>query len=65
LAMQSRAGIEQAKGILMARDRCTPKEAFEILIRLSQHRNIKLRDLARIIVDSAQNSTQVPPLGHH
>jgi hypothetical protein len=56
IAMQSRAVIEQAKGILMARDRCTPEEAFEILIRLSQHRNIKLRDLARIIVDSVQKS---------
>jgi GAF domain-containing protein len=52
LAMQSRAVIEQAKGILMARDRCTPDEAFDVLVRLSQHRNIKLRDLARIIVDS-------------
>jgi GAF domain-containing protein len=55
LAMQSRAVIEQAKGILIARNCCTPEEAFEMLVRLSQHRNIKLRDLARIIVDSAQN----------
>lgn len=63
-AMHSRAVIEQAKGILMARDRCTPEEAFDILIRLSQHRNIKLRDLARIIVNSAQNSTHVALPGH-
>jgi AmiR/NasT family two-component response regulator len=56
--MQSRAVIEQAKGILIARNCCTPEEAFEMLVRLSQHRNIKLRDLARIIVDSAQNPKQ-------
>ena len=51
-AMQSRAVIEQAKGILMARDHCTADEAFELLSRLSQHSNIKLRDIAQNIVDS-------------
>jgi GAF domain-containing protein len=53
-AMQSRAVIEQAKGILMARDRCSPDEAFELLKRISQHRNAKLRDIAQTIVDSIQ-----------
>jgi len=50
-AMQSRAVIEQAKGILMARDRCSPDEAFDLLRRISQHRQVKLRDLAQTIVD--------------
>jgi GAF domain-containing protein len=54
IAIDSRAGIEQAKGIIMARDRCTPDEAFDMLTRISQQQNIKLRDLAKIIVDSAQ-----------
>jgi GAF domain-containing protein len=54
IAMASRAAIEQAKGILMARDRCTPDEAFDMLKRISQHRNLKLRDLAETIVNSAQ-----------
>jgi len=53
-AMQSRAVIEQAKGILMARDRCSPDEAFDLLTRISQHRNAKLRDIAQTIVDSVQ-----------
>jgi GAF domain-containing protein len=51
-AMQSRAGIEQAKGIIMAQQRCSPEEAFAVLVRTSQHRNIKLRDLAQSIITS-------------
>jgi GAF domain-containing protein len=54
IAMDSRAIIEQAKGIVVARDRCTPDEAFDMLSRISQQQNIKLRDLAETIVDSAQ-----------
>jgi GAF domain-containing protein len=51
-AMESRAVIEQAKGIIMARDRCTADEAFDVLTRISQQQNIKLRKLAQVIVDS-------------
>ena len=51
-AMASRAVIEQAKGIVMARDRCTAEEAFDILRRISQQQNVKLRDLAQALVDS-------------
>ena len=54
IAMESRAVIEQAKGIIIARDQCTPDEAFEILSRISQQQNIKIRDLAQSIVDFAQ-----------
>jgi GAF domain-containing protein len=54
IAMESRAVIEQAKGVIMARDRCTAVEAFDMLKRISQQKNIKLRDLAQTIVDSAQ-----------
>jgi GAF domain-containing protein len=53
-AMQSRAVIEQAKGVLMVRDRCSPDEAFDLLKRISQHRNAKLRDIAQTIVDSVR-----------
>ena len=45
-AMESRATIEQAKGILMARQRCSADEAFDILRRASQRENRKLRDIA-------------------
>lgn len=51
-AMRSRAVIEQAKGMLMARspDR-SPDDAFDILRRASQRENVKLRDIAQRMVD--------------
>lgn len=50
-AMESRAAIEQAKGILMAAQRCNAQAAFDILVRASQNRNRKLREIASEIVD--------------
>jgi GAF domain-containing protein len=51
-AMQSRAVIEQAKGMLMARSPTMRSEdAFELLRRASQRENLKLRDIAQRIVD--------------
>ncbi|NAZ88225.1 ANTAR domain-containing protein [Kineococcus sp. T90] len=52
-AMQSRAMIEQAKGVLVASLRCTPEEAFQHLVKQSQHRNVKLRDIAADVVEHA------------
>jgi GAF domain-containing protein len=52
-AMESRAVIEQAKGIIMAARRCTANEAFTILRRLSQDSNRKLRDVAASLVQQA------------
>lgn len=52
-AMENRAVIEQAKGILMAERHCTPDEAFAILSRLSQDANRKVRDVATALVASA------------
>lgn len=50
-AMESRAVIEQAKGILMGRSNCSADEAFDMLVRASQRSNRKLRDIAQEIVD--------------
>ena len=52
-AMQSRAVIEQAKGILMGQRRCSAQEAFDLLVRLSQDTNRKLRDVAQALVEDA------------
>jgi GAF domain-containing protein len=52
-AMQSRAVIEQAKGIIMGSRHCTADEAFAILTRLSQDTNRKLREVATALVASA------------
>jgi GAF domain-containing protein len=49
-ALESRDVIGQAKGILMSRRGCTPDVAFEALRKVSQHRNIKLRDIAEQVV---------------
>src|SRR3954453_21290521 len=51
-ALASRAVIEQAKGVLMAREAVDADRAFGLLRGWSQHRNVKLRDLAREIVES-------------
>jgi GAF domain-containing protein len=54
-AMQSRAVIEQAKGIIMGSRHCTADEAFAILTRLSQDTNRKLREVATALVESASS----------
>ena len=58
--------IEQAKGILMAQQRCGPEEAFELLRRASQRANVKVNVLADQIVEQvaspkAETSAQSPP----
>lgn len=53
-AVQSRATIEQAKGVLMGSRGCTEEEAFALLVELSQTSNRKLRDVAAAVVDSTR-----------
>lgn len=55
-AMETRAVIEQAKGIIMGEHRCTADEAFAVLTKMSQHANRKLRDVATALVEHAQSS---------
>ena len=52
-AMQSRAVIEQAKGVLMGAQHCDADEAFQLLVRASQRENRKLREIAEEIVGNA------------
>jgi GAF domain-containing protein len=49
-ARAGRTVIGQATGILMERFDLAPDRAFDVLSRLSQHRNLKLRQLAEQIV---------------
>ena len=53
-ALDSRAVIEQAKGILMARLKITADPAFDLLARASNDTNTKVRDLAQAVVDTGQ-----------
>jgi len=57
-AMKSRATIEQAKGILMGAQRCSPDDAFQILVRASQRENRKLREIADDIVAKTADTTR-------
>ena len=52
-ALETRAVIEQAKGVLVAKHGGTPEDAFAMLVELSQRSNRKLREVARAVVDSA------------
>jgi len=54
-AISSRATIEQAKGILMARHRIDALAAFGRLRQDSQRRNVKLREVAHEVIDSTQD----------
>ena len=54
LAMESRAVIEQAKGVLMAQRGVNAQQAFDMLRDASQRYNRKLRDIAAGIVESTQ-----------
>jgi GAF domain-containing protein len=49
-AVASRDVIGQAKGILMHRDNLTGLQAFATLIRASQETNVRLADVARLLV---------------
>lgn len=60
-ALESRGTIEQAKGILIAREGCGPDEAFDMLVRASQRENRKLRAVAEDLV-ALSSSGQVPVL---
>jgi len=57
--------IEQAKGIVMAQQRCGPEEAFDVLRRASQRTNVKLHVLAEQIVKviaSGEDASNVTPM---
>ena len=60
-SMASRAVIDQALGIIMAREHCSQARAFAILRSASQQRNVKLRDIASAIVTSVSGEPPQPP----
>jgi hypothetical protein len=50
-ALESRTSIDIACGVIMAQNRCSYREAFDIISKASSHRNIKLRKVAEDILD--------------
>jgi GAF domain-containing protein len=53
-ALESRAVIDQAKGILMERHKVTSDQAFQLLAQVSMQKNIKLRLVAEELVMTGQ-----------
>lgn len=49
-ALESRSLISQAVGVIMAENRCDADRAFGILRTASQNRNLKLRDVASMVI---------------
>ncbi|MEO5779740.1 MULTISPECIES: ANTAR domain-containing protein [Arthrobacter] len=49
-AMKSRTSINLASGVLMAQSRCSQAEAFDLLSKASNSRNVKLRTVAEEIL---------------
>jgi hypothetical protein len=52
-ALQSRVIIEQAKGVLMAKEQLTPQAAFDLLRQHARSSQRRMRDLAEQIVHAA------------
>lgn len=53
-SVATRQLIGRAEGILMERHRVTAAQAFAMLVRVSQHRNVKLREVADELVHSGR-----------
>ncbi|MGW5434687.1 ANTAR domain-containing protein [Streptomyces sp. NPDC004059] len=49
-AVISHAVVDQAIGMVVALGRVTPDEGWEVLREVSQHTNIKLRNIAELIL---------------
>ncbi|MEU9896688.1 ANTAR domain-containing protein [Streptomyces phaeochromogenes] len=53
----TRAVIDQARGMVMAMAPCSSERAWDLLVGVSQHCNIKLRDVAAALVATADAKT--------
>jgi hypothetical protein len=58
-ALETRQLIGQAVGVLVERHRLTASAAFEELVQRSQLANLKLREIARIVVETGQDPEQI------
>jgi hypothetical protein len=64
-AMESRPVIDMACGVLMAGFGCGPKEAWEILVAVSQHANVKLREVADAVTAATTEAPMPAELQEH
>jgi GAF domain-containing protein len=59
-ALESRAVIDQAKGVLVERYKLTPDQAFQLLAQASMNANRKVRDLADHLVHTGELLAALP-----
>jgi GAF domain-containing protein len=59
-SLTSRTVIDQALGIIMAREQCNQARAFSIMRAASQNSNVKLRDIAGAVVTSVTGEPPQP-----
>ena len=60
-AMASRSTIDQALGVIMGQNRISRDEAFAILRTASQHRNVKLREVAALLIENLTGHEAAEP----
>jgi hypothetical protein len=60
-AIERRQVVGQAVGILVERHRLTPDAAFDRLATASNHRNLKVHDIAKVMMNTGQEPADVRP----
>ncbi|WP_369243673.1 ANTAR domain-containing protein [Streptomyces sp. R41] len=61
-ALASRAVIDQARGMVMALAPCSSERAWDLLVDVSQHCNVKLRNVAAALVATTRDKTLPEPI---
>ncbi|MFJ2891296.1 MULTISPECIES: ANTAR domain-containing protein [unclassified Streptomyces] len=62
LALETRAVIDQARGMVMALAPCSGDRAWDLLVDVSQHCNIKLRVVAAALVATTADEALPAPI---
>jgi GAF domain-containing protein len=60
-ALSTRAIIDQALGIIMAQQRCNSTEAFAVLRKTSQDRNVRVAEIASELILQVTGQPPLPP----
>ncbi|MEU8789386.1 ANTAR domain-containing protein [Streptomyces sp. NPDC048643] len=61
-ALASRPVIDQARGMVMALAPCSTDQAWGVLVDVSQHCNVKLRDVAAALVAMSDGGALAEPV---
>ncbi len=59
VALETRQRIGEAVGIVVERHRLRPQDAFDELVKASQRRNVKLREIAELVVETGQDPHEI------